>query len=227
MSLFKKVWGTFGVKIIVFLLVLFGGYYLFFLAPKLALPNAYLKAQELFAERKANLTQNRVALVELARLSPRSANLFGEETALLQKLQETNTKGKESMQGSQKLPYVVGTSNAFIDFLNRELPTALTPLLEKENRILDEQQVLIASLVDFSAMQICCDTMPRSLSDRSISPHKKKRRLRTLRQREKVWGTSRRRLRLLRKNLESLIPCLQKYEKPRIRSMLLRNSYDR
>src|SRR3989338_10434639 len=152
MSLFKKVWGTFGVKIIVFLLVLFGGYYLFFLAPKLALPNAYLKAQELFAERKANLTQNRVALVELARLSPRSANLFGEETALLQKLQETNTKGKESMQGSQKLPYVVGTSNAFIDFLNRELPTALTPLLEKEHRILDEQQVLIASLVDFSAM---------------------------------------------------------------------------
>ena len=70
LSSLKRVWKEFGVKILVLLLVLFGGYYIFFLAPKLALPNAYIKMQEIFAEHRANLVQNRIALVELARLSP-------------------------------------------------------------------------------------------------------------------------------------------------------------
>ena len=66
----KRAWREFGIKVIVLLLILFGGYYIFFLAPKLALPNAYIRMQEMFAEHRANLVQNRIALVELARLSP-------------------------------------------------------------------------------------------------------------------------------------------------------------
>ncbi|MDP3991870.1 MAG: hypothetical protein Q8P66_03185, partial [Candidatus Colwellbacteria bacterium] len=68
LSSLKKAWREFGVKVIVLLLVLFGGYYVFFLAPKLALPNAYIKMQETFVGHRTNLVQNRIALVELARL---------------------------------------------------------------------------------------------------------------------------------------------------------------
>lgn len=148
----KKVWGEFGVKVIVLLLVLFGGYYIFFLAPKLALPNAYLKAQEVFAEHRANLVQNRVVLVELARLSPNSADLFNKEAELLQKLQETNTEGIKSLEENQKLPYVAGAPNELLDFLNNDLPAALTQLLLKERQILEEQQGLIASLTNLNSI---------------------------------------------------------------------------
>lgn len=146
--LLKKIWGKFGIKVILLLLVLFGGYYIFFLAPKLALPNAYLKAQEVFAQHRANLVQNRVALVELARLSADSSDLFNKEAELLQKLQQTNTEGVQSLEKNKKLPYVAGTPNELLDFLNNDLPAALFPLLLKEREILEEQQSIIAALIE-------------------------------------------------------------------------------
>jgi hypothetical protein len=146
----KKVWREFGVKVIMLLLVLFGGYYIFFLAPKLALPNAYIKMQEIFTEHRANLVQNRIALVELARLSPNSANLSNKEAELLRQLQETNTNGIKSLEGNQKLPRVAGAPNELLDFLNNDLSTALPPLLLKERQILEEQQPIIASLTNLN-----------------------------------------------------------------------------
>ena len=146
----KKAWREFGVKVVVLLLVLFGGYYIFFLAPKLALPNAYIRMQEMFAEHRANLVQNRIALVELARLSPNSADFFNKETELLRQLQETNTNGIKSLEGNQKLPYVAGAPNELLDFLNNDLSAALPPLLLKERQILEEQQPIIASLTNLN-----------------------------------------------------------------------------
>src|SRR3989338_6300623 len=148
----KNIWGAFGVKIIILLLVLFGGYYVFFLAPKLALPKAYLKAQEVFAEHKTNLVQNRIALVELARLSSNSDNLFNEETELLSQLQQTNEKGIKSLEKNQKLPHIVGAPNESLDFLNKDLSDVFPPLFLKERQILQEQQGLITSLTSLNSI---------------------------------------------------------------------------
>ncbi len=148
----KKICREFGFKIIILLLVFFGGYYIFFLAPKLALPNAYLEAQEIFAEHKTNLIQNRVILMELARLTLNSDNLFNKEADLLQQLRETNEKGIRSLEKNQKLPYIAGAPNKFLDFLNNDLPIAFLPLLLKERQILEEQQDLIASLTKLNSI---------------------------------------------------------------------------
>jgi len=149
---FKKVWKEFGLKVIIFLLVLFGGYYIFFLAPKLALPNAYLETQKIFTEHKTNLVQNRVILIELAQLTENSDNLFNKETKLLQQLQETNEKGIGSLEKNQKIPHISGASNKFLNFLNNDLSNAFLSLLLKERQILEEQQDLIFSLVKFNSI---------------------------------------------------------------------------
>lgn len=150
--LLQNLWKAFGVKVIILLIVFFAGYYIFFLAPKLALPNAYLKAQEIFEEHKANLVQNRIAIVELARLTPNSADLFNKEAELLGQLQQTNENGIKSLEKNQKLPRVAGAPSEFIDFLNNDLPAAVSPLLLKERQILEEQQVLIASLINLNSI---------------------------------------------------------------------------
>lgn len=134
------------------LLVLFGGYYIFFLGPKFALSNAYLKTQDVFAEHKANLVQNRLTLVELAHLSPSSADLFNKEAELLQKLQKTNTEGVKSLDKNNKLPHVRGAPSELLDFLNKDLSNALSPLLLKERQILEEQQGLIALLTNLNSI---------------------------------------------------------------------------
>ncbi|MCH8244730.1 hypothetical protein IIB97_02495, partial [Patescibacteria group bacterium] len=130
------------IKIIVLLVILFAGYYILFLAPRLALPNAYLEAQKIFAEHRTNLVENRVALVELARLSVDSADLFNKEIGLLGKLQETNKVGIQSLEKNQKLPRVAGLS---------EFTNALPQLFEKELQILKEQQGLISSLTSLNS----------------------------------------------------------------------------
>ena len=130
------------IKIIVLLLIFFAGYYILFLAPRLALPNAYLEAQKVFAEHRTNLVQNRVALIGLTQLSFNAADLFNKEMGLLRKLQETNKAGIQSLEKNQKLPRVAGLS----DFAN-----ALPQLFEKELQILKEQQGLIASLTNLTS----------------------------------------------------------------------------
>ncbi|MCH7828248.1 hypothetical protein IH982_00020 [Patescibacteria group bacterium] len=129
-------------KVIALLVILFAGYYVLFLAPRLALPNAYLETQKIFAEHRTNLVQNRVALVELAQLSIGAADLFNKEMNLLQKLQETNKVGLQSLKENQQLPRVAGLSN---------LAAALPLLLEKERQILKEQQGLIVSLTNLNS----------------------------------------------------------------------------
>lgn len=129
-------------KVIALLVILFAGYYVLFLAPRLALPNAYLETQKIFVEHRTNLVQNRVALVELAQLSIGAADLFNKEMNLLQKLQETNKVGLQSLKENQQLPRVAGLSN---------LASALPLLLEKERQILKEQQNLIVSLTNLNS----------------------------------------------------------------------------
>lgn len=148
----KKVWGEVGAKVTVLLLVIFGGYYIFFLAPRLALPNAYLQAQKVLAEHRINLLQNRIALVELAHLSPNSADLFNKEAQLLQQLQQTNTDGIKSLGEKQKFQPVLGVPNEFLDFFNNDLRPAVAPLLLKERQILEQQQGLIASLTNLHSI---------------------------------------------------------------------------
>jgi len=130
------------VRVIALLLILFAGYYILFLAPRLALPNAYLEAQKIFAEHRTNLVQNRIALVELAQLSVSVTDLFNKEMDLLAKLQETNKIGIQSLEKNQQLPRVAGLS---------DLASALPLLLEKERQILKEQQNLIASLTNLNS----------------------------------------------------------------------------
>ncbi|MDP4007107.1 MAG: hypothetical protein Q8P55_00730, partial [bacterium] len=113
----KKSWKELGGKVGVLLLFLFGGYYVFFLGPQLALPNAYLKAQEVFAQHRSNLLENRTALVELARLSATTSDLANKETELLGKLQKTNEDGLVSVESNRRIPFVPGASNEFLDFL--------------------------------------------------------------------------------------------------------------
>jgi len=148
----KKILTSFTLKLVLFSLFLFGGYYVFFLAPKLALPNAYLQAQKIFAEHRTNLVQNRVALVELARLSLNSATFSNKETELLQKLRETNEKGIQFLEEDQKLPSVSGAPNEFLDFLNNDLTHAFLLLSEKEHQIFKEQQDLLDDLTNLNSV---------------------------------------------------------------------------
>ena len=147
----KKILTSFTLKLTLFSLLLFGGYYVFFLAPKLALPNAYLQTHKIFAEHRTNLVQNRVALVELARLSLDSATSSNKETELLQKLRETNEKGIQFLEEDQKLPSVSGAPNEFLDFLNNDLAHAFLLLDEKEYQIFKEQQDLLVDLTNLNS----------------------------------------------------------------------------
>lgn len=136
------------VKVVALLLIFLGLYYILFLAPKIALPNAFLESQAVFAEHRTNLVQNRIALVELARLSPNSADIFNKEAELLKKLQATNEQGIKLLEENKELPSVAGVGNGFLYFLNNDLPVTLQSLRLKERQILEEQQSLIASLID-------------------------------------------------------------------------------
>ena len=148
----KKTLILFVVRITMILLIIFLVYYIFFLAPKLALPNAYLKTQEIFAEHRSNLIQNRLAIVSLAQLSPNSNDLFNKEAELLKQLKQTNEKGIKSLEKDQNLPAIKGVPNEFINFLNNDLATEFPILLSKENQILKEQQDLISSLINLNSI---------------------------------------------------------------------------
>jgi len=138
-------------RVIALLIIFFAGYYILFLAPRLALPNAYLETQKIFAEHRTNLVENKVALVELTRLSIGSANLSNKERDLLEKLQETNNVGIQSLEENQHLPRVMGVSSKFLSFLHQDLANAFPLLLEKERHILKEQQSLIDSLTNLNS----------------------------------------------------------------------------
>src|SRR3989338_8200567 len=143
---------VFTAKIIVFSLILLGGYYLLFLGPSLALPRAYLQAQELFSKHRAALVQNRVVLVDLARLDISSSNFYDKKTSLFSTLQKTNEEELRAIDNESDISRMTGAPNTLIAFLNNDMRDALPPLLEKARDVLTRQQALIQLFLETDAI---------------------------------------------------------------------------
>lgn len=97
---------AFLVKILAITLLLFGGYYLFFLRPKLELTNSLIQAEKTLGGQMFNLTQNRVAYLELTHLEPKGGNFNLEKSNLVGTLQKTIKEGRDSLAGGVKIPNI-------------------------------------------------------------------------------------------------------------------------
>ena len=136
-----------GLRILFFLLILFGSYYFLFLKPGLEIPTALLETQKVLALHHSNLLQNRVALVELTKLNPDTTDFNNRKTILFMRLQETNKAGLSALDDQHNLPTIAGAPNESLNFLNNELHPAFSLLLKETRAIFTEQQILINFLV--------------------------------------------------------------------------------
>lgn len=82
-------------KILIIFVIFIAAYYLLILKPKLELPNKILAAQKELSLHHSTLVQNKLSLVELARLKPDSSNFNYNKTNLVGIIQETNRLGIE------------------------------------------------------------------------------------------------------------------------------------
>ena len=119
---------AFLVKILAVTLLLFGSYYLFFLRPKLELANSLLQAEKTLGGQMFNLTQNRVAYVELTRLEPKGENFNLEKSNLVGTLQKTIKEGRDLLAGEVKIPKI-----------NPELTERFPTLLEETKAFYERQ----------------------------------------------------------------------------------------
>lgn len=133
-------------RFILLLFLIFAGYYLLFLRPLLALPGAYDKTAKILSQHHANLLQNRLALVGLAKLDPQSQTAHLDKNRLFSALTETNRKGLELLNAAAALPKVRGVPTQSTRFLNSELNEAAKILSEKTRSLFNEQKPLIAEL---------------------------------------------------------------------------------
>ncbi len=127
-----KSYTKFFLKIFVFVLLLFGSYYLFILKPRLELPNKLLKAEKTISEHSSTLIQNRLSFVELTRLDPNSANFSIEKSNVISKLKETNKEGLGLIQKQGSIPEI-----------NEELTKRFFILLSETKKIYEEQENLL------------------------------------------------------------------------------------
>lgn len=127
-----KSYAKFFLKILVFVLLLFGSYYLFILKPSLELPNKLLKAEKTISEHSSTLTQNRLSFVELTRLDPNSANFSIEKSNVISKLKETNKEGLDLIQKQGSIPEI-----------DEELTKRFSILLSETKKIYEEQENLL------------------------------------------------------------------------------------
>lgn len=126
-------------RILLFLLLILLGYYFFFLKPQLILPQTLFKAKISFTLHRTNLLQNRLALIELARLNPNNPNRDQERTQLLSQLQTANQQGLiniKSQPATKNLP---------------EFSQALAHLLTHHQTLLQDQQTLADQLTQIDS----------------------------------------------------------------------------
>lgn len=88
-------------KIILFLVIIFAGYYFLYLRPINAFNNE-------LTTNYFNLIQNRLAFVQLTSLNPKDANFSQEKTNLVETIKKTNEKGLTMLNESSR------PSNSFI-----------------------------------------------------------------------------------------------------------------
>lgn len=145
-----KISGKFTFRVILLLAIFLAGYYFFFLAPKIALSNAYYKTEKITIEHRANLLQNRLAFTGLARLDADSANVNGEKIDLLAILQKTNEEGLRLLDKKNELPGVEGISSKLFTFQNNKLTDSYSLLLEEERAVLEAQKGFIMDIESFN-----------------------------------------------------------------------------
>jgi len=90
-----KTFIKFALKTLILALILFAGYYFFYLLPQKV-------RQETLAKEYFNILQNRNAYVELIKLDPTSPNYNSQQVDLIAKIKETNQKGLESSKEEVK-----------------------------------------------------------------------------------------------------------------------------
>lgn len=93
------------VKIIVILFLLIAGYYLLILVPQVSRIENLSKAEQTTSLHRSILIQNRLAYVELIKLSPESPAFEIEKSNLVSDIQTTNQKGLNALE---KQPEVSG-----------------------------------------------------------------------------------------------------------------------
>jgi len=91
---------------LLFFLLLVGGYYLLFLNPQIRHSQALLEARRVIGGYAFNLDQNRIAFVELTKLDPQTGNFNFEKSDLVSILQKTGKDGLEQLEKEIKIPKI-------------------------------------------------------------------------------------------------------------------------
>lgn len=115
--------------------LLLAGYYLFFLKPKLELPNKLLLTEKILSSHHSNLLQNRLSYVELTRIDPETPAVDLEKSNLMGIIKKTNQEGLEALNKKENLPNV-----------DPKLSQRFPELLKAEKEIFERQGSLLEKL---------------------------------------------------------------------------------
>src|SRR3989344_1060817 len=94
----KKGWVLLILKIVIFLGVLFALYYFLFLRPRTILVRNLVKLQSELSKNRGGLAENRIFIVEFARLDPKDPNFLFKKEQALGIIQRTNKEGLERVK---------------------------------------------------------------------------------------------------------------------------------
>mgnify|MGYP003967129843 FL=1 len=125
------------------------GFYFFILKPKLELPSTLLEAETAIAENHLNLVQNRLSIMDLARLDPYSLTLSTEKEELLNTALATNTAGLEEVVDTSGVKKIIGKTSEAIA-VNNEIAEVLPSLLDQNVDILQRQEDLLTKLTSIA-----------------------------------------------------------------------------
>lgn len=129
-------------------LILLTGFYLFFLKPKIEIPKKLLEIENLLTDKKLNLSQNRVSLIELTKLDARNREFPETKDQLLITILESNEKGLKGLEKEFKTKGVTSTPSEISNFINTKLLPGIPILLEKHKEILERQKQILPKIED-------------------------------------------------------------------------------
>lgn len=124
---------------------LMASYYVFWLRPRLEIPNALIATQTLLYTQRQSLAETRLVLLEIARLNS-TDNLANAHTAVTDSLASAYEQSQDT--GNSDLPYqpVGGTPTTTIQFINQDLPDAFTGLQHTRSEIRANQKTILEQL---------------------------------------------------------------------------------
>lgn len=128
------------------LVSLLGLFYFFSLKPKLILPTKLLEMEKVLTKAQANLLQNRLSIMSLVNLDPKSSYFSGYKEDSLNKATETANMGVEELKQPTKIQTPPGETSDLLNDLYEQLPL----LISENKEIYEKQRAYLDQLVEIN-----------------------------------------------------------------------------